>query len=260
VSWPTLDNDFKADLTVLLFFIKYFEKLSWRFIDGLIVVSPSIANWYNENIGFKNCAVVLNSPVINKFRDSKYNTYLRDTFKVPEGKKIFIYVGLLEEGRGIDLIENAFTNKSLNSHVIFIGYGSLKKRLNDLSLRLSNFHVHDAVTHDRLVEIVSSADVGLCLIENISLSDYFSLPNKLFEYCFAGIPVIASKFPDISMLVSRYNLGEVTDLDTESVVTAISSFEKGKFNDGFVVEDLHDLSWDAQAKKLLSFYKQILNK
>ena len=46
----------------------------------------------------------------------------------------------------------------------------------------------------------------MCLIQNVSLSDYYCLPNKLFEYCFAEIPVLASNFPDISQTVEKYDL------------------------------------------------------
>ena len=37
----------------------------------------------------------------------------------------------------------------------------------------------------KLTNLIKEADVGLCLVENVSLSDYYCLPNKLFEYAFA---------------------------------------------------------------------------
>jgi glycosyltransferase involved in cell wall biosynthesis len=242
------------------YFIKNFERFAWRFIDGLIVVSPSISNWYKENIGVKPTAIVLNSPVIKNSINFNKNNYIKDTFNIPDNKKVFLYIGGLGPGRGIELIEAAFCSKKINSHVVFLGYGPYLNRLKDLSSSFSNIHVHAAVTHDKVVEIALSANVGLCLIENVSLSDYYCLPNKLFEYCFAGIPVLASNFPDISSVVSRYNLGVVTELDTESVVAAIMRFEKDEFDVHFAIENLKPLSWDTQAKNLISLYEQILNK
>ena len=240
-------------------FVKILEKISWPFIDALVVVSPSIRKWYLQNFGRKPAVVVLNSPVVKGFDGLRRSTYLRDKFGIAKDEKIFLYIGMLESGRGIDLITNVFTNKNVNSHVVFLGFGSYKTRLIELTGRFSNIHVHDAVTHNKVVEITSSADVGLCLIENVSLSDYYCLPNKLFEYCFGGLPVLASGFPDISSLVQKYKLGLVTELKTDEVIEAVSRFESDNGVGSIPIKNLRVLKWETQAKKLMFLYKQVLN-
>ncbi|MBM5801473.1 MAG: glycosyltransferase family 4 protein [Cyanobacteria bacterium K_DeepCast_35m_m2_023] len=116
-----------------------------------------------------------------------------------------------------------------------------------------------AVTHDKVVSIARSADVGMCLIEDISLSDYYCLPNKLFEYCFAGIPVLASDFPDICSVVTDYKLGLVTSLEIDKLKKAVKEFEKNIIDVSFNICDLQPLCWDEQAKKLLGLYHDVLN-
>jgi len=57
----------------------------------------------------------------------------------------------------------------------------------------------------------ASADVGLCLIENLGYSYYLSLPNKLFQYIMAGVPVLASDFPEIGRIVRETGVGLPVD-------------------------------------------------
>ena len=236
----------------------FVEKLLWRFVDKLIVVSPSIAIWYQENIGEKVTEIIMNSPVLKISNDEVDKLYFRKKFNISEGSKIFLYIGILGEGRGIDLIVEAFKNNELKSHLIFLGYGELKDKLINLSKKYENIHVHDAVPHNEVVSIAKSADVGLCFIQNVSLSDYYCLPNKLFEYAFAEIPVLASNFPDISMVVEKYNIGKCSDLDSESIYNAIKEFEQMEELPRINASDLYDLSWSAQEEKLVKMYKDLI--
>jgi glycosyltransferase involved in cell wall biosynthesis len=151
---------------------------------------------------------------------------------------------------------DAFANGSSKAHVVFIGHGTLESRVIEFSARHANIHLHAAVPHDEVVSLVASADYGLCLVENVSLSDYYCLPNKLFEYCFARLPVLASNFPEIGGLVAKFRLGVCCDPDPASVRQALHEIVANR--PSFPVEDISSLSWDAQAQRLVDVYQQQL--
>ncbi|MGE8498729.1 MAG: glycosyltransferase [Pseudomonas sp.] len=232
------------------------EKMLWRFVDALIVVSPSIERWYHETVGPKQSAVILNSPLFSEGLQQDED-YLRAKFSIPAESKIFIYVGILGHGRGIDLLTEAFRDPQVSSHVVFLGYGELRDELKRQAALHSNMHVHDAVPHSQVVSIVQSADFGLCLVQDVSLSDYYCLPNKLFEYCFAGVPVLASDFPDIRAVLSEYGIGEPCKLHADEIRDAILRLECSQSR--FQFASLAPLSWQAQEQKLVALYQQCLS-
>ena len=250
-------NGLSNTLGKMTFFV---EKLLWRFIDKIIVVSPSISDWYQKNIGIKSTEIIMNSPILseNNFDIKNDKLYFRNKFNIPDSSKIFLYIGILSEGRGIDLLIEAFKKIDLSSHLIFLGYGEFKNRLVELSKEHDNIHVHDAVPHNEVVSIAKSADVGLCFIQNVSLSDYYCLPNKLFEYAFAEIPMLASNFPDIIEVVDKFNLGKYSSLEIEDIFNTIREFEKMKELPEIKSENLYELSWQKQEEKLIKLYQELI--
>jgi glycosyltransferase involved in cell wall biosynthesis len=94
------------------------------------------------------------------------------------------------------------------------------------------------------------------------LSDYYSLPNKLFEYAFAGLPILASDFPEIRKIVDKYSLGYYTDNNIEKIEETIISLQNltiKKANE-FNFKNLDELSWIAQENRLQNLYDNLLNK
>lgn len=236
----------------------WIEKLSWSSIDHFISVSPSIIDWYRDNLGEKPGSLILNSPLIPVTQAvpdtgaSGTAAYFHKTFGIPEGVRVFLYLGLLEPGRGIEILLAAFSVPDIRSHVVFVGFGSLSDQIQNHASLEPRIHLHPPVPHEEVVSMSKSADVGLCIIENVSLSDYYCLPNKLFEYAFAGIPVLASRFPDISSLVDQYGLGECCDTETSSIVAAIGRMENRQ--EQAVVADLSELGWERQGARLRNVY------
>ena len=64
---------------------------------------------------------------------------------------------------------------------------------------------------DELLSFTASADLGAVLIEPLTESLRLALPNKLFEYLIAGIPVIASPIPEMKRIVETFNVGVLAD-------------------------------------------------
>jgi glycosyltransferase involved in cell wall biosynthesis len=234
--------------------VRAVERCLWPFVDHFITVSYSIADWYGSAMGTKPHTVILNSPVISASEEVSPD-YLRAKFSIPEKSPIFIYVGMLARGRGLDLLLSAFAREQTDGHLVFLGEGELSSKIRQLAKIQGNLHLHAPVTHDEVVSVVKSADVGCCLIENVSLSDYFCLPNKLFEYAFAGLPVLASDFPEIRRFVETYQCGVCTQLDDRSVAEAIRKLSATFKEFRVPREGLADVSWEAQEQKLMDIYQ-----
>jgi glycosyltransferase involved in cell wall biosynthesis len=232
----------------------YIEKKYWSKIDHLISVSSSIISWYETNVGVKPNSLILNSPAIN-VSDTTSNRYFHNLYNIPHDKLVFVYLGLFGHGRAIETILESFSSENINSHVVFVGYGELGNKIKDASQRRSNIHLHNPVPHEEVVSLVRNADIGLCLIENVSLSDYYCLPNKLFEYSFAGLPVLASNFPDIHEIVEQFALGRCCDLDSSSIADAIAEMEKNMPKR--ITTNLTELGWQTQAERLVGIYKNL---
>jgi glycosyltransferase involved in cell wall biosynthesis len=124
--------------------------------------------------------------------------------------KILLYQGGLQSGRGIPVMLDAA--RTLNDVAfVFMGNGPLKTDILSAASHTPNvFHI-PAVPVDEILEWSASADVGATLIENYGTSYYYSLPNKLFEYIRAGIPVIGSNFPEIGAIINQYQIGFTAD-------------------------------------------------
>lgn len=255
-----LESDKAGQSKVLSKYTFFIEKIVWKSIDLLITVSPSIIKWYDQNLGKKESLLILNSPVFDAGALEKTkNNYLREVFDIPVESKVFVYLGIISsKGRGVDFYLDAFERDDVHSHVVFIGYGEYVDEIKKRSLVSPNIHYHPAVPHNKVVEITKSADVGLCLIEPVSLSDYYCLPNKLFEYGFSGLYVLASNLPDIKQTVEDYSLGECCNLNADSVYNSIKKIEATDIKMSSNISDLYHLSWAYQAEKLLKAYMRLL--
>ncbi len=112
------------------------------------------------------------------------------------------------------------------------------------------------LTQDELPKITSSADIGVSLIENLSTSYYYALPNKLFEYIMAEIPVIVSNLPQMKEVVEKYDVGFAIDVDNKTeLITTIkkltenSSLYKSKKQNCHIASQ--QLNWEKEVTGLL---------
>ncbi len=239
--------------------ITYFlEKMIWKKIDLFITVSPSILKWYNNNFGNKkNSITVLNSPEIINKKFAKKNS-LRKKFKITNDKLIFVYVGSFQLGRGIQNMLKAFSDPKIKSNLVLIGYGELESEIKKFSKNNNNIHFSKSVSHELLVQFIKSANVGLCIIEKISLSDYYCLPNKFFEFAFANLHILASDFPDMKRLINTYSLGSYITPNYNSLIKKIKFFENHRNKIKIKKKKLVDLGWSSQSKILMDGYRKII--
>ncbi len=238
------------------------ERLCWRGVDGFVTVSASILQWYRDRFPAKASALIYNAPVFDPglataAAPGVQERYFHRKYGIPEDRMIFVYLGLFVPGRGVEKLLKVFAAHGVSAHIVFVGRGHLREMIERCAQENPRVHVHDAVPHEQVVPLVKSADCGVCLVEKVSLSDYYSLPNKLFEYAFAGLPVLASDFPDMQALVEQFGLGTCTADDEASITRAVVRLQgEGRQR---VTAHLAPLGWTAQADHLRGLYQRVLH-
>lgn len=255
-----LESDKNGQSKIYSFCTLILEKICIRFTDLLITVSPSIQDWYTSKFNIDKSILILNSPQIKKLNSEENKNllgekYFHDKFNIEHDKLVFIYLGALMRGRGVELLLDAFSSDRINSHIVFMGFGTQKDLILEKSKISQKIHFHEPVKHDQVVNYVNHANIGLCMLQNISLSDYYCLPNKLFEYVFSGVPVLASNFPDIKNLIDTYKLGWYCNFNLDDVINAIAKIENEAILN--ITIDLYKISWQAQAEELIKAYKYL---
>ena len=240
--------------------VNFIERSCWNSVDVLVTVSPSIQNWYARKLTAKPSSIVFNSPHFSsKNTTPQYENYFREKYSLPTESRIFLYLGNLERGRGINTILETFSNTPRSQVIVFMGAGSLENQISDYSKSNPNIIMHAPMSHDLVVNVARSADFGICLIEDNSLSDRFCLPNKLFEYIFSGLPVIASDLPDMRSLIQEYKVGICVENSAQSLLKVVLDVRKDQFDVlAFQHDKLRELSWEFQARKLKSRYMELL--
>lgn len=134
---------------------------------------------------------------------------LRSALGIPAAQRILLSQGGLQRGRGALLCVDALAQLD-DAALVFLGDGPLR---DDILLHAQvqgvreRVHVHAAVPSAELLTWTASADVGLCMIENLGRSYFLSLPNKLFEYIAAGLPVVGSDLPEIARVLRESGSG-----------------------------------------------------
>ncbi len=244
-------------------FWSFVENAFIRRTDGIMVSGEEDAKIIAERYRIPLPTPILNHPPY-QVSETRSNV-LREKLGIPLEKKILLYQGGLQSGRGLFLILDV-TKHLPDLVAVFLGDGHLKEELQRaiLSLGLTNraFMV-DRVPYTDLLEYTRSADLGLVLIEDYGLSYRYARPNKLFEYIMAGLPVVVTNFPVMKEIVETHNVGEAVELsDPKEIARVIQRMLTDADRYRQLVENcLHAAQifrWENEEPKLLELVQKVL--
>lgn len=236
-----------------------FERNMIYSADKVIVVSESIGRDYVEMYGIEMPNLIMNCPVFKIYEDSGY---FRTKFKIPKEHIIFVYVGVYKEGRGLERLVKVFREASkINKRIslVILSWGDGIEKLKESIKNDKNIFWHDKASLDTYMEYVSSADWGVLFFENLTKNNNYALPNKLFDYIMAGLPVLASNLEEITKFINRNKVGYVVDYeDDKQIIDTLVEInsKKEKFLSA-IEETRKKYSWEGQEKVLINLYKSL---
>lgn len=234
------------------------ERRCMPWVDAMITVSPSIRDWYMRT--YPGLAISLVRNVPERPPDPIGPANLRDRLGVPNDALLFLYLGGLAGGRGIENMLAAFAAPGIVHHLLVLGNGPLRGAVELACARCSRLHYLPAVPPDKVLAHAAGADVGISMAEDTCLNNRYCLPNKLFESLIVGLPMLVSDLPDQRHLVESYRAGWTCTPDVTSIVAALTAIDRGGWTAvrTSLAERTRELGWHHEAAILTELYDSLL--
>jgi glycosyltransferase involved in cell wall biosynthesis len=231
----------------------------WRFIENMFV--PKIKNGYTVSYSI--------SKVFEALFKIKYEviinaTSIKNTDIFSQKKeKILLYQGAVNEARGLEYLIPAMKNVDAQLHIYGDGnfMAQLKTIITNHCLE-EKVVIKGKVSPDELNRITSEYYIGLNLVENIGLNQYYSLANKFFDYIHAGLPQVSMDFPEYRGINDQFEVAIlIDDLKPDSISKAINELLMDDEKYAKLVQHCLEAkkvhNWENESKKLVQFYKNI---
>jgi len=230
-------------------------------IEYVITVSDSIADIYNAGYGLKPLVIRNMSP-----SSESLIPMTREEMGIETGHLLLIMQGggINTDKGGEELIDAV----SLTQNVSLIVAGSgdvvplLKERVIHLGLS-ERIKFFPKMPWSDLMRLTKSADAGLSLEKDTNINYRYSLPNKLFDYISAGIPVITGNLPEIRKIIESYDCGLIipgitSDEISKAIIALRDNPELRKRLKQNSANAFIELNWKNEQEKVISLYRRIL--
>lgn len=242
---------------------KSIEKMIFPHLKNVITVCDSIADQYFMEYGIRPVTIRNCSR-----RSDTIQPYLREALGVSKDHLLIILqgTGINVDRGGEELIEAV--RRTENISLLIAGSGDVVPKL---KIMVSNHSLGDRIkflpkmSWEKMMSYTKSADIGVSLDKDTNMNYRFILPNKLFDYLSAGIPVIASDLIEVNKIVKENNCGiiipSVTPENISSVFNHLLRDSEGlaalKSNASVTSEKLN---WDIESEKVIRLYGEVLRR
>lgn len=227
---------------------------------AFITVNESILNYFKEKHSINKGVVVMNLPRISDNNSSKEVIDFHNMYNWNKSDMIILYQGVINHGRGLELLIDSFIKLPNNYKLVLIGNGPLLnlliKRTNKLDANESIKFI-ETVPLSELAKYTRGATLGVNLLEAYNLSKKMASPNKLFEYIHAGLPVIASDTIENKIVLNKFNVGIITANNSDSIkqnILNITHKDLECFSSNTVTASEY-YNWENQENTILNLIK-----
>lgn len=190
---------------------------------------------------------------------------LRERMEIDAGTPLVLHQGAPAPARGCEILVEALA-KVPGAHLAFLGdpepgyAASLCELIATRGLQ-ERVRLLPSVSLEDLLAHTAEADVGVTLLQDTCLNHRLALPNKLFEYIAAGVPVVAAELPETSRLVTRHGVGWCVAPNDSAALAGVLRVALYGPRDPELHERLiragEELCWERERTRLLELYARL---
>ena len=238
---------------------KFFEDLIFPKLKTVYTVNESVRATYFTEYG-NDISVIRNVPV----------TVTAEKIEPPaawKDKIVLLMQGAgINQGRGgIELLA-AMKHLPASYLLVFIGSGNqwdLIKQKRTVWQLENRVVMMEKMPPSQLRQYTSLAHIGFSLDSFEDLNCLYNLPNKIFDYIHAGIPLIATGIPEVKQVIEQYECGICISssdplLIAKTIETMINNkplYQTFKVN---CARAAKELCWEKESVKLIAIYQPFL--
>jgi glycosyltransferase involved in cell wall biosynthesis len=241
-------------------FVAGIERIGIPRAAAVITVSDGIAARMSERYGLRETPVVVRN--VCDLSPTGAPAGLRERLGIDRDTPLVLHQGAPAPSRGCDTLVRAMAGVP-DAQLVFLGDSDMgyeaPLRALIAELRLENrVTLLPSVPLERLLDHTAEADVGVTLLQDTCENHRLALPNKLFEYLAAGIPVVGADLPEVRALVTGREIGWVADpADPEDLARALRAAVAARRDDRLrarVAAAHAELRWPVERQRLTGLY------
>ncbi len=240
---------------------KKIEQFCFPKVNHAFTVCEPIAQHYRQTY-HKDVKVMRNIPFQRIYNRAKTKSELG----LPENKAILLLQGTgINIHRGAEELVEAMSMID-NALLLVIGSGDVVGKLKEMVVKQNTtdkVRFMNRLPFEDLYNYTVWADLGFSLTKDICINYRYALPNKLFDFIRARVPVVSSPNTEVASLIQYYNIGFILqEVTPECIAEAVNNLlknrnllEKFKYN---TIQASQELSWENESLVLQETYRQYL--
>jgi len=244
------------------------KKLFWTLLEksALSKITASICVCESDRQTLMHCHPSLTPVIIRNLpclRPLVKTTLLRDRFSLDSNEPILLFQGTFLTSGGLEHLVPAAAHLN-RGKLILIGSGPHENKILSLIQRLGleNTVLHlPPIPFSELHPWTSSASIGICPILPDGLNLENALPNKIFEYAMAGLPMVSTNLPEIRKLNDRFSFALLAEQPTpQGFADAINQLIEDNTLRARLAANARrmaeQLCWENEEQRFLNLFKE----
>ena len=263
-------HELHDELSLISRFVRWSNRVAQRYysskLDGFVTINDSIAQTMNERYPKMPPAVIVRNATKYFGDEVEYDGRLHRAAQLDDHQKVLLYQGGYSRFRGLDRLVRAAPLLPDGWVLVMMGWGTMESQLRALASTVDpdgrRIRFVPSVPQEELARWTAGGSIGVIPYENVCLNHWFCTPNKLWEYPVAGVPILASPFPELRKVVETNDIGLLlsdppTPENIAQVVASVTDERLAQMQDNcrrFLRRD----NWSVYEQRLVEFYDELL--